>query len=362
MSSNSHLRRVVVTLVVVAVMGVTLAPGTALAQSQTGTGGNVVVEAGETVDEVNVFAGNVRIEGTVTGDVTAVAGNVIVEDGGEVGGDLNAVAGTLEVHGHVAGDVAAAGGTLEVGETGTVDGVLEAGAGTIVLDGTIAGDVTVGAEVITLGEAASLEGDLRYDGELEGNTEAVAGDITRDSTLGVDLAPVIVPLATWVAAAYALAANLLLGAILLTLFPRFTDGVAERVATDPLRTGAIGLVALVGVPILLVAIAITVIGIPIALIGMLAFALFVWVGIVYGRFAVAAWALSLADVHNRWLALVVGLVAGAFLTFVPFLGWFLNFLITVLGLGALAGGLIAHRRRVRQSEAVGVTDPASEPR
>ncbi|MFP9191545.1 bactofilin family protein [Natrialbaceae archaeon A-CW1-1] len=363
MSPHSHLHQFLVTLVIVALVGVALTSGTALAQSETGASGNVVVEAGETVDEVNAFAGNVRIEGTVTGDVNAVAGNVVVEDGGEVGGDLNGVAGTIEIHGHVGGDVAAAAGTLEVGETGTVDGVLEAGAGTIVLDGTIAGDVTVGAEVITLGETASLEGDLRYDGDLEGNTDAVAGDITRDSTLGVDIAPVIVPLATWVAAAYALAANLLLGAILLALFPRFSDGVAARVATDPLRTGAIGLVALVGIPILLVAIAITVIGIPIALVGMLAFALFVWVGIVYGRFAVAAWALSLIDVRNRWLALVVGLVAGAFLTLVPIVGWFLNLLITVLGLGALAGGLVAHRRRVSQPESdTGVTEAASGPR
>ncbi|UTF54533.1 bactofilin family protein [Natronosalvus rutilus] len=349
MSTESQFSTRIVAIAVATLLVLALVPGVALAQSGTGVGGNIVVSEGETVDEVNAVSGNVIVEGTVTGDVNAVSGNVIVAEGGEVRGDVNAVGGTVQIDGRVAGDVAAAAGTLEVGEGGTVDGALEAGAGTVTIDGTVAGDATIGADTITLGESAAIGGNLRYDGDLQGNTDAVAGEITQDSSLGVDLAPVILPLASWIAAAYALAANLLLGVVLLALFPGFSDGVAARVASDPVRTGVIGLAVLIGVPILLFAVALTVIGIPLSLVGALAFAFLVWVGVVYGRFAVAAWALSFADVHNRWLALVVGLVAGALIGLVPFVGWFLNLLVTLLGLGALVGGLLAHRRRVRQS-------------
>ncbi len=59
-------------------------------------------------------------------------------------------------------------------------------------------------------------------------------------------------------------------------------------------------------PIALIALAITVIGIPLSVIGSFLFALLVWVGVVYGRFAVAAWLLGLVGLENRWLALVVG--------------------------------------------------------
>ncbi|MFC7213784.1 polymer-forming cytoskeletal protein [Saliphagus sp. GCM10025334] len=349
MSTKSQLSTRIVVVAIATLLVLALVPGVALAQSENGVGGNVVVAEDETVDEVNAISGNVVVEGTVTGDVNAVSGNVIVAERGEVRGDVNAVGGTVQIDGHVGGSIAGAAGTLEIGESGIVDGSLEVGAGTVTIDGTIAGDATIGAETITLGESAAVEGDLRYDGDLQGNTGAVAGEITRDSSLGVDLAPVVLPLASWIAAAYALAANLLLGAVLLSLFPRFSDGVAARVAAEPVRTGLIGLAVLIGVPILLIAVALTVIGIPLSLVGALAFAFLVWIGVVYGRFAVAAWALSFADVHNRWLALVVGLVAGALVGLVPFVGWFLNLLITLLGLGALVGGLLAHRRRVRQS-------------
>lgn len=349
-------KQLIVALLVIALVLGSL-PGTVAAQDRSGVGGTVVVEEGETVDEVSAVAGAVVVDGTVTGDVSALAGTVYVN--GEVGGDVSAAAGNVEIAGTVHGDVSAGAGNVVIAEGATV-GALQAGAGNVAIDGTVAGDAAIGADTITLGEAAAIEGDLRYDGSLEGNTGAVAGDVTRDSTLGFDVAPTIQPLASWVFALYALALNLLLGAALLALFPSFSTRVADRVASDPLRSGLVGLLVLVGIPVLLVAIAITVIGIPISIVGALAFALLVWVGVVYGRFAVAAWALSYADVDNRWVALVVGLVAGALLAQLPYLGGLLNFLIFLLGLGALSMALYGHRRRVRESRAaVGPDEPTT---
>ncbi|WP_255169378.1 bactofilin family protein [Natrononativus amylolyticus] len=350
---GSRTRFLVVLLVLAVVLG--SLPGIVAAQDRSGVGGTITVAEGETVDEVSAVAGDVFIEGTVTGDVSALAGNVHVA--GEVGGDVSVATGNLEITGTVDGEVSAGAGNVVIAEGATI-GALQAGAGNVVIDGEIAGDAAIGAETIALGESAAIAGDLRYDGALEGNTGAVAGDVTRDSTLGFDVAPTVQPLADWLFALYALVLNLLLGAVLLALFPSFTDRVADRVATDPVRSGLVGLLVLVGVPILLAAIAITVIGIPITIVGALAFALFVWIGIVYGRFAVAAWALSYADVDNRWLALVVGLVGGAVLAQIPYLGGLLNFVIFLLGLGALSMALYGHRRRVRESpSATGPEEP-----
>ncbi|MCU4751755.1 polymer-forming cytoskeletal protein [Halobacteria archaeon AArc-curdl1] len=355
-SSRALLVLAVVGLVVLATVpaGVLAHSGTQPAQTGGQAGGTIVVGPGETVDELTAFGGTVVVEGTVTGDVNAVSGTIVIEEGGTVGGDISGVAGSIEIHGQVDGSVAVAGGVLEVGETGTVAGSIEAGVGTATIHGVIDGDVTIGADTITLGETAAIAGDLRYDGSLEGDRNTVAGEITRDSTLGVDLAPVIQPLAAWVFAMYAFAANLILGALLLLLFPRFSADVATRVATEPLRTGAIGLIVLGGVPLLLLGLLFTIVGIPLSILGAVLFALLVWVGVVYGRFAVAAWALSSVGVTNRWIALVVGLVAGAILGLIPIFGWFVNLVITLLGLGALASGLVAQRRDV------GDTPPTAE--
>ncbi|MCU4971966.1 polymer-forming cytoskeletal protein [Halobacteria archaeon AArc-m2/3/4] len=359
--SRPSLKQLAVLVLIVAVILGTL-PGLVLAQSQSGVGGTVVVADGETVSELSGVAGTVIVQegGTVTGDVSGLAGNVYIH--GTVEGDVTAAAGNVEITGTVDGNVATGSGNLLVAEGATIRGTLEAGAGNIRIDGTIDGDVAVGAETITLGEAAAIGGDLRYDGDLQGNTAAVAGEITRDSTLGFDLAPTIQPIASWLFAVYALALNLLLGAALLALFPDFSRGVADRVASDPARTGLVGLGVLVGVPILLIAAAITIVGIPFTIAGAFVFALVSWIAVVYGRFAVAAWLLSKAGEDNRWLALVVGLVGGALLAQVPFVGGLANLLLFLLGLGALSVGLYAHARRHRGRESPsGVPERGSGP-
>ncbi|ELY65531.1 hypothetical protein [Natrinema versiforme] len=343
-------RIAVAALVILLICGTV--PATVAAQTDGQTGGTVVVEEGETVDSLEAFGGSVIVRGTVTGDVSAVGGDVRIETTGEVGGDLEAAGGSVTIAGSVDGDVEIGAGSLTITESGTVGDSLMAGVGSATIDGTIEGDAEIGAETIRLGESASIAGDLRYDGDLEGNTDAVAGEIEEDASLGVDVAPTIQPFASWLFAAYVLAVNLLIGAVLLALFPRFSDGVADRVASGPLRSGLVGLGVLIGVPVLLVALAITVVGIPLSLIGGFAFGLLLWIGVIYGRFAIAAWLLSLVGLGNRWLALVVGLVAGALLGRlpIPIVGDAINLLVLLLGLGALARGLVGHWRAARNRE------------
>ncbi|WP_331232619.1 bactofilin family protein [Natronorarus salvus] len=339
-------RHVLVFLVVGAlVLG--LIPG--IAAAQTGASGTVIVEEGETVSEVNAVAGAILVQGTVTGDVSGAAGNVLIE--GTVEGDVSTATGNLRITGAVDGDVAAGAGDIHIDEGATIGGDLDAGAGTIRIDGAIGGDVTIGADTIQLGDEAEIAGSLTYDGTLEGNLDAVAGEITRDRTIGVSIGPDLQPLASWVFTVYAFVLNLLLGAVLLALFPRFSEDVADRVSTEPVKTGLVGLGLFIAVPLVLVLVALTVIGIPLSIGGAIAFAFLLWIGVVYGRFAIGAWLLSLAGMDNLWLALVGGLLVGAVLSQVPFIGGLLNVVILLLGLGALATGLYEYRRRSRPSSA-----------
>ena len=103
-------------------------------------------------------------------------------------------------------------------------------------------------------------------------------------------------------------------------------------------------------PVVLVALAVSVVGIPLSILGAFGFAAVVWIGIVYGRFAVAAWLRSAIDLDNRWLALIVGLVGGAALSRLPIVGGLLDLLVLLLGLGALAAGLYGGWRTARKRE------------
>jgi hypothetical protein len=147
-------------------------------------------------------------------------------------------------------------------------------------------------------------------------------------------------------AVYGALANLLLGSIFLVIFPDFSAGVASRVADAPARSAGIGLVTLVGVPIVALVVALTLVGIPLAVVGLLAFGTAVWAGLVYGQYAVGVRALATLDREHRWLALVVGVLGVAVLGIVPVLGALVQFGVLVVGLGALVVGL---RRTYRGS-------------
>lgn len=326
-------------------------PGVAAAESR--TGGSIVVGANETIDEdLEAVGGSVVVRGTVEGDLQATGGSVLVA--GTVGGDVEVSGGSVTISGDVGGDVEAGGGAVELTEDGRIDGTLDAGADNVTINGTVGDDATVGAEEIYLGSEAVIQGDFTYDGNLtraEGATvegEVVETDDDVDVTVGLPSPLPDVPGPAL--GVYGGLVNLLVGAVLLVAFPRFSAAVADRVGTEPVRTGAYGLAVGVGVPVALVVVAITIVGIPLSLAGGLLFAVVAWVGAVYGRYAVGAWLLSRTDVEHRWLALLVGVVAVGALGFVPFVGDLVQVVVFLIGFGALVLELW-QRYRTRGDEA-----------
>ncbi|WP_436907328.1 bactofilin family protein [Halosimplex marinum] len=356
------MRRIATGLVVLVVV-LSVLPGVAAAASR--TGGTVVVGAGETVDEdLQAFGGTVVVRGTVDGDLQAFGGSVVVE--GAVTGDVDATAGSVQILGSVGGDVTAAGGAVDVGEGAQIGGTLEAGAGSIAVDGTVEGDARLGADSIRLGEDARIDGDLIYDGDLvRADGAVVDGTVTQDDGLSVGTEPDFT-IPGVVFTVYGVFVALLVGAILLLVFPGTAAEVADRATGDPLRTGGIGLLATIGVPIVIGVVAVTIVGIPLAIAGTLAFGLLAWLGTVYGRFVLGTWLLSLADVENRWAALVVGVVTVALLRLVPVVGALTRLVVFLLGFGALVAVLAdAYRdrrgRRERTPRARDTDETGAEP-
>lgn len=344
-SFRAHGRRTVALLLVVALL-LPAATGLGAAQSQ-GASGTIVVEEGETVDGVDAVAGTIVIRGTVTGDVSGAAGTIRVAETGRVGGNVEAAGGSVVVAGTVDGDVQVGGGSFELTRTGRIGGALDVGAGSVAVDGTVGGDVRAAGDSVTLGPDADVGGEFRYDAEefTQSPDATVAGGVVEDPSLrgnaGTGFGPSLglgtIP--SWVGSVYAFAASLLLGVVLLLAFPRFSEAVVGRARERPLVSGGVGLLLLLGIPVALVAVAITVVGIPLALVGLGAYVVGLWVASVYGQYAAGAWLLDAAGTENRWLALFVGLAGFALLGAVPLVGPLFEALALLLGLGALGHGL-----------------------
>jgi cytoskeletal protein CcmA (bactofilin family) len=312
----------------------------------TGIAGTVVIDEGETTSEVSGIAGTIIISGTVNGDLSGLAGDIVITETGTVNGDVNVATGSLRIAGSVAGSVSAGAGNVVVEPSGTVGGDFSVGAGNVQIAGTINGDATIGADRIDLRQGSVIVGGLTYDGQLTRHPAAtVQGPVVLDETLGGGPSPISWRETTWqypswLDTVYGFFANLILGAILLLVFPGFSRRVADRVRESPGRSGAIGFLLLIGVPIALVLIAITIIGIPLAIIGIFVYMFAVWVGLVYGEYAVGHWILSRSyDEVNRWYALLLGLLLFALLGLIPFIGGLFVFVALLLGLGALGSAM-----------------------
>lgn len=345
-------------LLAVAVLVALAAVPAPVAADETRSGSTVIVEEDETVGEdLTVFGGTLIVRGTVEGDLTAFTGNVFID--GRVNGNVDAFSGNVRVNGTVTGDVRGFGGNVALAESGRIGGQFEAAGGNVVLDGEVGGDARLGAGTISVGPNAVVGGDLAYDGDLAlADGARIEGQVTQSDDAGIEVGGPAV--SNWVGWVYGLLVNLLLGAVLLTVLPGFSREVTRRATDAPLRSAGVGLLLFVAIPVLLILLLVTIVGIPLSLSGAVVYALLLWVGTVYGMYAVGVWGLSLADADNRWLALVVGVVAVSLVGLIPLLGGLVQFAVLLLGFGALALSVRARyrgRRTARRGAATGVGGP-----
>jgi cytoskeletal protein CcmA (bactofilin family) len=355
------------------------------AASTTAVGDDANIPKGETVNDDLVLAGgDVTIDGTVRGDVTGAASSLKI--GGRVQGDVNvavgqievtgtidqtlrALGGTTKIAGAIGGDVTIVGGKVEVESTGKIAGDLLAVGGDITLNGPVTGNVRgnmgdltlnsrVGGNVkvrvdnLKVQDGARIAGDVTYKSHNEGDFSSksvINGSIEHQRLIG------FVPIENmtfWVVSAvFRLLCALLAGLIVVLIMPRSTAAIADAVRGSFLKSGLFGLIFLFLIPILLTILMVTIIGIPIALIGLALFliALYlsqVFVGTAIGRFILPdSWG-NLGRGYNL-LAMVIGVIIIAVLRAlpVPYLGWIVTAIVTIIGAGAIVIGL-SRRGRV----------------
>lgn len=332
----------------------------------------VTVPANETVDDTLLTHGNtVRVEGVVNGDLLAFAQTLEVR--GTVKGDLISFAKRTIVSGTVEGDIfnfsqsfdldGQLGHSLygwsqsiRVGDHGRVGDGIVAGAGDLALEGEVKRSATIfagntdvsgniGRELTMAGGTLTLTNTARVGGDLTARVRQlkdvhIAGGATvagkRDIEVRVRHNRFARPKfyfyqAIWIAAA------MLVGWLGLVLFPRFFEGSTQAVAAG-WRSLGLGFVILVGAPLAMIVTAITLVGLPLSF---MLFALYlaalylakIWVGAFLGRVLLKPATASKGD----WmLGLLVGLLILTVLSFVPYLGGLVRFVVICLGLGAFA--------------------------
>lgn len=322
-------------------------------------GKGVTLSADQVVNEDYFAAGEiVEILGTVHGDVYAAGREVRIA--GTVDGDLLAAGGTVRVSGKVAQDARIAGGEVtiagEIGRNLTVAGgkILLAEEGAVDGNVTSAGDLTVSSRIggrlramsgpIHLTSNAAVGGEVRSLSRQTAVIEEgarIGGPVVQQSpprmfdfSVGA-LSGFLIGFFLFIRI-ISVISTLIIGMLLIALFPRFSREVVATLRQKPLASLGWGFVLMIAVPVLLVGLLITVVGIPLAFI---LFPLYL-IGLYLARLVFILWIGTFlldrfgARGHEGW-ALLVGLLIYSILTVIPGPGGLITLLIIMFGLGAV---------------------------
>ena len=353
------------------------------------TDNTVRIGADETIDG-DLFVGGttIIIEGTVNGDVFAAGTTITIR--GTINGSVNAAGTRIEIEGPiergvrvagqeiviaapVGGDVILLGQTAEVTGAGRVGGDVLFGVSEITLAGNVGRRVSGGAETLRLAAAvgqgvdvgvndlvvepsARINGDLRYRSNNEAQVAAgtVTGQVLRQAAptdFSVDAGGAARDTIRGSVARIVVLA--LLGLLLLVAARGWMERATTQMMRRPVASLLMGvLVGIATVPAIIIVggIVLVIFGVvfgaggvlatiplPLAGLGLYALALYispVFVALLIGRLLMGRFSAT------GFLALVVGLIVLAVLGAIPYVGWAITGLATVLGLG---GALLAGR-------------------
>ncbi len=340
------------------------------------TVGGDVYAAGSSVDlrdpsprDVFMAGFSATLSQQAAGDVHASGFSVDV--GAPVGGDLYALGFSIDVASRVSEDVTAAGANITLTREATVGGNARLLGGSVEVKAPVSGSLVASAGTLTVESA--IAGDARLtSGKLSFGPDAhVGGTLTYSAPEPIEIAPSVAPAErirfvkleapqvvdgirnatdhpmhwlwpSWASITFgtvlALAFLLVVAAAALAFAPAATGRLRADSLTQPFRSillGMLGLATLFGlVPVS----AMTIIGIPLVPVVVL-FIVVAWIlGYLLGAFAVS-W--RMAEAFGRTpvglgaalIALAIGLVVLALLNFIPVLGWLINLVVLLFGLG-----------------------------
>ena len=344
------------------------------------SGESVSVDSGEIIDDTLIASGRtVRIDGEVTGDLIAFAQSI--EISGTVLGDIYSFGRTIEVDGRAGGGFAGFGQVIRIGNS--IGQSVYGFAQTL----RSSPDATIEGDLFAFGENISVGGSVGRNASVFGSTLTISGEVKRDVTfrgrlatiqssaaiggnldvglpdeenLEVDAASTLggetiveVPepgqeedgdglLSAWSIAwtALWLVTAFLSGLLLLWALPAL-----RRVPLDNLNgiltSAGLGFVLVTATPVLAVVLAITLIGLPAGLVIGAIWALSLYVSkIVVAHFlGNALLRPEPQGVRSLLLPLLAGLVLVLVAVSLPYVGWVINLLLVIIGLGAMGQAL-----------------------
>jgi cytoskeletal protein CcmA (bactofilin family) len=338
------------------------------------TRGNLLIAPGDTLDkDLYQWGQLLEVDGTLNGDVvtwvqTAKVTGVITEDmnvaaqdvaiTGVVGDDVRTLGQSLSLDGKVGGDVLVVGATVGVSDKTFIGGDLRAACGVATVNGTVGGDLALYAGQVNLDGKVLGNATIVSDGGIVfGENAEIAGNLVYESPEAVELRPGMVKgtvtftpqlpeedrdfeLPEGAGAFFHIFlffAAIIAGSILISLTKDHANRTAGIIRRRPLKSLAIGFIAFICVPVVIVITIALILTIPLAMVLTLGYLIAAYVA----KFYVAIWLGSIIvrrapdSRRSPVPVMLLGLLILYVATALPFVGTLITFLTVFLGLGAL---------------------------
>ncbi|HEY2809783.1 MAG TPA: polymer-forming cytoskeletal protein [Rhabdochlamydiaceae bacterium] len=324
------------------------------------------IEISGTVNgDVYAFAGQIIIDGTVNGDILACGGSVDIS--GKVANNVRVVAGQVLINAQVDANVTAICGNFQLQPSAII-------AGSVVI---VAGNSDLAAQIGT--QATLIGSNVRVSSSIQQSLNAYVGymRITSRAHIGGNVdyrsnTPICIDpgaridgqlihhpsfvhqlvKGTWIQSLLvgskilALMMNffytLVVGIILIKLFPRNLDAALSGLKEKPWKALGFGIVLLVALPLASLILLVTILGIPFAITLIAMNIIGLYTAKIYTILWTSNWAFSRFLKPNRIPLLSAGLIVYFLLTLIPIFGTLLAVAAMLFGLGA---GVIAQTKR-----------------
>ena len=319
--------------------------------------GNSITMQGSISGDFFAAGSDIWIQGNLRRDLFAAGRNIYME--GRIDQSLRAAGESINVNGNVAGNAMAAsrylsfasgsvtgGNVLAAAENMRVDGKISGNfrgaANTVTISGVINRNVILDANHVTVLKGAKIGGDLIYRSSAQADIEQ--GAIIEGSVKQLPVIPQKVEASQnrvkqeiigWV--------SLLIFSLIFALFlPGPVIKGAEILKTQPGKSLLFGLAVLIAGPILTILLFVTVIGSYTGGAVLFGYGLFIiagaFLGKIFAGLLIGAYILRLINKSTK-TSLIISVLIGVALikavSYVPFLGSLVNFLIFIFAMGAL---------------------------
>lgn len=257
-----------------------------------------------------------KVGEVLEGNLAVIGSTATIEKGAIVNGDVVLTGGTISIEGIVNGNVLAIGGAASIEDSAEINGDV----------------VAVGAS-LKHSSLAKISGQITEQAPIQLNFNNNNGESFPTQTEQ----GFFVKFLTAAFESLALAA---LAVVLALIFPDQLKRVSETLNGEPLVSGGVGLLTIIGAPIVLIILTITIILIPVTLLASILLALaliFSWIAVGFdignrmSKLFRSNWPVPVAaGIGVLLLSLLVGTI-----NLIPCVGWILGFIIVILGLGAV---------------------------